>query len=95
MPTFDDDTKKDQAFLHFVLSSHFHRAGGERKSHLPHFTFEDFLNYLYSPCNSILNPKHTHSVYQDMTQPMSMYFVNSSHNTYLTGISSKAHISPI
>ncbi len=55
-------------------------------SEKPHLTFSDFLNYLYSPQNDVLDPK-VHQVNMDqMNEPLSHYFINSSHNSYLTGI---------
>ncbi|XP_018590957.1 1-phosphatidylinositol 4,5-bisphosphate phosphodiesterase delta-4 [Scleropages formosus] len=45
-------------------------------------SIDGFLMYLVSPDGSIFNPRHQ-SVYQDMTQPLSHYFISSSHNTYL------------
>ena len=44
----------------------------------------DFFDYLFSDDNSIFNPA-CNIVYQDMTRPLSSYFIASSHNTYLTG----------
>ncbi|XP_043923491.1 1-phosphatidylinositol 4,5-bisphosphate phosphodiesterase delta-1 isoform X2 [Protopterus annectens] len=46
-------------------------------------TEDGFLVYLLSPDGDIFNPAHRRQ-YQDMTQPLSHYFISSSHNTYLT-----------
>ncbi|XP_015136604.1 1-phosphatidylinositol 4,5-bisphosphate phosphodiesterase delta-1 isoform X1 [Gallus gallus] len=45
-------------------------------------TKDGFLMYLLSDDGNIFNTSHR-KVYQDMTQPLSHYFVSSSHNTYL------------
>ena len=42
------------------------------------------FSFLRSRDNSAIDPEHE-TVYQDMTQPLSHYFINSSHNTYLEG----------
>ncbi|KAM8946631.1 1-phosphatidylinositol 4,5-bisphosphate phosphodiesterase delta-3 [Pelodytes ibericus] len=44
---------------------------------------EGFMMYLLSAEGDIFNQEHRR-VYQDMTQPLSHYFISSSHNTYLT-----------
>ncbi|XP_026543935.1 1-phosphatidylinositol 4,5-bisphosphate phosphodiesterase eta-2 [Notechis scutatus] len=43
-----------------------------------------FTTYMRSPAGDIFNPKHYH-INQDMTRPLSHYFIASSHNTYLMG----------
>ncbi|XP_015743367.1 1-phosphatidylinositol 4,5-bisphosphate phosphodiesterase eta-2 isoform X2 [Python bivittatus] len=45
---------------------------------------DGFTNYMRSPAGDIFNPEHYH-VNQDMTRPLSYYFITSSHNTYLMG----------
>uniref|UniRef100_A0A2K5E4Y1 Phosphoinositide phospholipase C n=1 Tax=Aotus nancymaae TaxID=37293 RepID=A0A2K5E4Y1_AOTNA len=45
---------------------------------------DGFTNYTRSPAGDIFNPEH-HRVHQDMTRPLSHYFITSSHNTYLVG----------
>ncbi|XDC80490.1 hypothetical protein R6Z07F_011663 [Ovis aries] len=45
---------------------------------------DGFTNYTRSPAGDIFNPEHRR-VHQDMTQPLSHYFITSSHNTYLAG----------
>ncbi|XP_006782669.1 1-phosphatidylinositol 4,5-bisphosphate phosphodiesterase zeta-1-like isoform X1 [Neolamprologus brichardi] len=47
-------------------------------------TFEGFLRYMESKECCVFNQAHT-SVYQDMNQPLTSYFISTSHNTYLTG----------
>ncbi|KAA0712069.1 1-phosphatidylinositol 4,5-bisphosphate phosphodiesterase delta-4 [Triplophysa tibetana] len=45
-------------------------------------TIDGFLMYLSSTEGSIFNPAML-ELYQDMTQPLSHYYISSSHNTYL------------
>ncbi|XP_072896495.1 1-phosphatidylinositol 4,5-bisphosphate phosphodiesterase beta-2-like [Hemitrygon akajei] len=48
-----------------------------------HLSLEGLCWYLSGPENSLIFPERL-TVYQDMTQPLSCYLINSSHNTYLT-----------
>lgn len=45
---------------------------------------DGFTSYLLGPEGDIFNPEHSR-VNQDMTRPLSHYFIASSHNTYLLG----------
>jgi phosphatidylinositol phospholipase C gamma-1 len=44
------------------------------------FCDKEFINYLFSHHNELFDPQHE-SVNQDMTQPLSSYWIASSHNT--------------
>jgi phosphatidylinositol phospholipase C delta len=46
--------------------------------------FSDFTRFLFSVENSVYDPK-ARDLYQDMTKPLVEYYMNSSHNTYLSG----------
>ncbi|PSN44092.1 1-phosphatidylinositol 4 [Blattella germanica] len=48
------------------------------------FSFDGFLRYLMSEDNPIVAPSKL-DLSDDMDQPLPHYFINSSHNTYLTG----------
>ncbi|XP_032527814.2 1-phosphatidylinositol 4,5-bisphosphate phosphodiesterase gamma-1 [Danaus plexippus] len=50
----------------------------------PYFTLNEFIEMLFSKQNTIWDSKHS-KVTQDMTRPLSHYWIASSHNTYLTG----------
>ncbi|MCI4384148.1 hypothetical protein PGIGA_G00035610 [Pangasianodon gigas] len=52
-----------------------------RKNQL--MTANGFTMYMLSKENVVFDPEHGR-VYQDMSQPLSHYFISSSHNTYLT-----------
>ncbi|XP_062276752.1 1-phosphatidylinositol 4,5-bisphosphate phosphodiesterase zeta-1-like [Scomber scombrus] len=56
-------------------------------------TFEGFFRYMESKDCCVFNQAHT-SVYQNMDQPLTSYFISSSHNTYLTGdqLVGKSHL---
>lgn len=47
-------------------------------------SLQAFARYLGGEENSIAPPERL-DVIDDMNQPLSHYFINSSHNTYLTG----------
>lgn len=46
-------------------------------------TQNGFTMYMLSKENDVFNPDHV-GVYQDMSRPLSHYYISSSHNTYLT-----------
>ncbi|KAJ8247070.1 hypothetical protein GJAV_G00258420 [Gymnothorax javanicus] len=54
----------------------------EAAKKLPAMSIDGFLMYLSSAEGSIFNPQQQ-AIYQDMTQPLSHYFISCSHNTYL------------
>ncbi|XP_077452649.1 1-phosphatidylinositol 4,5-bisphosphate phosphodiesterase gamma-2 isoform X2 [Stigmatopora argus] len=56
-----------------------------RKTNDPEFTVSEFLSFLFSKENSVWDDKLSEINNQDMNNPMSHYWINSSHNTYLTG----------
>ncbi|XP_056117269.1 1-phosphatidylinositol 4,5-bisphosphate phosphodiesterase gamma-2 isoform X1 [Rhinichthys klamathensis goyatoka] len=56
-----------------------------RKTNDPAFTVEEFLSFLFSKENSIWDEKFSEICTLDMNNPLSHYWINSSHNTYLTG----------
>ncbi|XP_050292853.1 1-phosphatidylinositol 4,5-bisphosphate phosphodiesterase gamma-1 isoform X2 [Anthonomus grandis grandis] len=56
----------------------------QREVQEPYLMIPEFLDFLFSKQNDLWDPKKD-SVYQDMTRPLSHYWIASSHNTYLTG----------
>ncbi|PWA22400.1 hypothetical protein CCH79_00016953 [Gambusia affinis] len=56
-------------------------------------TFEGFLRFMESKDCCVFNRSHK-TVYQDMDQPLTSYFISTSHNTYLTGdqLVGKSHL---
>lgn len=46
------------------------------------FTAKEFMSYLFSHENELFDPAHK-MVNQDMTQPLSHYWIASSHNTWV------------
>uniref|UniRef100_A0A671KZN5 Phosphoinositide phospholipase C n=1 Tax=Sinocyclocheilus anshuiensis TaxID=1608454 RepID=A0A671KZN5_9TELE len=56
-----------------------------RKTNDPTLTVGEFLSFLFSKENSIWDEKFSEICPLDMNNPLSHYWINSSHNTYLTG----------
>ncbi|KAJ7997753.1 hypothetical protein DPEC_G00215400 [Dallia pectoralis] len=56
-----------------------------RKTNDPEFTVSEFLSFLFSKENSIWDEKYSEVCNLEMNNPLSHYWINSSHNTYLTG----------
>lgn len=47
-------------------------------------TIDGFTDFLISPDNAAFSEQND-SIWQDMTRPISEYFISTSHNTYLVG----------
>nr|XP_021323447.1 1-phosphatidylinositol 4,5-bisphosphate phosphodiesterase gamma-2 [Danio rerio] len=56
-----------------------------RRTKDPAFTIGEFLSFLFSKENQICDDKFSEICPLDMNNPLSHYWINSSHNTYLTG----------
>ncbi|XP_065844424.1 1-phosphatidylinositol 4,5-bisphosphate phosphodiesterase zeta-1-like isoform X2 [Oscarella lobularis] len=56
----------------------------EERKEKRELSVDGFTHFLLSRKLRILNPSHR-EMYQDMNQPLSHYYIASSHNTYLTG----------
>ncbi|XP_073671788.1 1-phosphatidylinositol 4,5-bisphosphate phosphodiesterase gamma-2 [Paramisgurnus dabryanus] len=56
-----------------------------RKTNNPKLTVGEFLSFLFSKENSIWDEKFSEINPLEMNNPLSHYWINSSHNTYLTG----------
>uniref|UniRef100_A0A3B3RTB7 1-phosphatidylinositol 4,5-bisphosphate phosphodiesterase gamma n=1 Tax=Paramormyrops kingsleyae TaxID=1676925 RepID=A0A3B3RTB7_9TELE len=56
-----------------------------REIEQPFFYQDEFLTYLFSKENTIWDSKLDQVVPENMNNPLSHYWISSSHNTYLTG----------
>lgn len=80
------NSEASEEFIRMVLSKHLGLASADPTDPsllgCDIFMFSDIVQ---SNDNGVLHQKIVKTVYQDMTHPLSNYWVNSSHNTYLTG----------
>ena len=53
-------------------------------------SLQSFSSYLSSDENGVIPPEKLDQS-EDMSFPLSHYFINSSHNTYLTGTQAHTH----
>ena len=72
---------------------HIHRLGGPDK-HLEGLTETTFRTVLLSANNDAFDPHVRSLINEDMSLPLSHYYINSSHNSYLEGnqLTSKASV---
>ncbi|XP_013909324.1 PREDICTED: 1-phosphatidylinositol 4,5-bisphosphate phosphodiesterase gamma-2 [Thamnophis sirtalis] len=65
-----------------------------RETDEPFLYVDEFLTYLFSKENTIWDEKYASADPQDMNNPLSHYWISSSHNTYLTGDQLRSESSP-
>ncbi|XP_012687600.1 1-phosphatidylinositol 4,5-bisphosphate phosphodiesterase gamma-1 [Clupea harengus] len=73
------DNNKVQEFMFSYLKDPL------REIEQPYFCQDEFLSYLFSRENTIWNDTWDQVRPEDMNNPLSHYWISSSHNTYLTG----------
>ncbi|XP_040842343.1 1-phosphatidylinositol 4,5-bisphosphate phosphodiesterase delta-4 isoform X2 [Ochotona curzoniae] len=77
----EDQKERDHATdLALKLIDRYEPSDSGKLRHV--LSMDGFLSYLCSRDGDIFNPDCL-PIYQDMTQPLSHYFIHSSHNTYL------------
>lgn len=76
------DAAGDDAELEDEATQLFVRAVGGRSATL---TVDGFQQLLLSPANCAVDPQRTGTLSDDMSQPLSHYYIASSHNTYVSG----------
>lgn len=79
---FLEEEQRESVTLEFVQSLIKEYEPSEAAKKQNSFTKDGFLLYLLSDYGNIFDVAHK-KVYQDMTKPLSQYFISSSHNTYL------------
>eukprot|EP00123_Amoebidium_parasiticum_P018148 comp24118_c0_seq1/m.43686 comp24118_c0_seq1/g.43686 ORF comp24118_c0_seq1/g.43686 comp24118_c0_seq1/m.43686 type:complete len:1454 (-) comp24118_c0_seq1:942-5303(-) len=84
-----DERANDQQWILGAMNM-YRRDGGDAE---PVFDLHAFQSFLMSRHNEAFNSK-CETVYQDMTQPLTHYLTNSSHNTYLMGDQLRSESSP-
>ncbi|CAI9298025.1 unnamed protein product [Lactuca saligna] len=86
-----DDGHEAERMVEQILYKRHHLAKFINRNSL---SLEDFHHFLF---NTDLNPPIRSQVHQDMTAPLSHYFIYTGHNSYLTGnqLSSKCSEIPI
>jgi hypothetical protein len=76
-----EDVKKIFASLHEMELAHVNNHVDEKD----YISSDHFEAYLHSRSNDLFDPQREKYRQDDMTRPLSEYWINSSHNTYLTG----------
>ncbi|KAJ8974220.1 hypothetical protein NQ317_018143 [Molorchus minor] len=76
-PLGNDDRAVSEFICDFLKDPH-------REIQEPYFTIAEFMDFLFSKQNDLWDPSKDR-VYQNMSRPLSHYWISSSHNTYLTG----------
>ncbi|KAE8576564.1 hypothetical protein XENTR_v10004244 [Xenopus tropicalis] len=72
--------------LHKVREFMFHFLHDPlREIEEPYFTLEEFVSFLFSKENTVWDSELDTVCPQNMDNPLSHYWISSSHNTYLTG----------
>nr|XP_027200058.1 1-phosphatidylinositol 4,5-bisphosphate phosphodiesterase gamma-2-like [Dermatophagoides pteronyssinus] len=84
--SYDDvNNDNDNRLIKTLLRSYFYENNNNLRLQNPYLNAQEFISFLFCKTNELWDQQKHSIITDDMNQPLTHYWIASSHNTYLTG----------